>query len=139
MRGFEAELQGTLGWGLTLESAFQTARGRTLDDNAYLDDITPETLSVQVRKDFGVRGAFVQVRTAIFAEDTRPGPTERIVPGYTLVDLGAGVTVFPGVDLRLSARNLLNDDYLASQNVRGVPASGRSASLSAVVGFGARR
>ncbi len=133
LRGFEAEMQGTLGWGLSLESAFQTARGRALDDGAYLDDITPETASIQVRKDFGIRGAFAQVRTALFAEDSRPGPTERVAPEYTLVDAAGGVTVVRGFDLRLSARNLLNDDYLASQDVRAVAAPGRSVSLSAVV------
>jgi len=136
LRGFEAELQATLGRGLTLESAFQTARGRALDTNSYLDDITPETLSLQVRQDFGARGAFAQVRTAWFAEDTRPGPTERAVPGYTLLDAGAGFTLVKGVDLRVSARNLFNERYLASQDVRAVAAPGRSASLSVVVRLG---
>jgi outer membrane receptor protein involved in Fe transport len=135
LRGFEAEVQGSLGWGLSLESAFQIARGRALDDETYLDDIAPETLSVQVRKSFSAREAFAQVRAAWFAADERPGPTERNAPGYTLVDAAAGVAVFEGVELRLSARNLLNDDYLASQDVRAVAAPGRSVSLSAVVRF----
>lgn len=138
LRGFEAELQGTLGWGLSLESALQTARGRALDDDAYLDDITTATLSIQVRKDFDVRGAFAQVRTAFFAEDPRPGPTERVAPGYTLLEAAAGVTVIRGFEIRLSGRNLLNDDYLASQDVRAVPAPGRSAAVSAVLRFGRR-
>jgi outer membrane receptor protein involved in Fe transport len=138
LRGFEAELQATLGWGLGLETAFQSARGRALDDNAYLDDMTPETFSVQLRKAFAARGAFVQWRAALFAEDTRPGPTERVVPGYTLVDAAGGFTVVPGFDLRIAARNLLNDDYLASQDVRTVAAPGRSVSLSAVLRFGRR-
>ena len=73
-----------------------------------------------------MRGIFAQLRTAWSREDDRPGPTERIAPGYTLVDVGAGMTVLEGFDLRLSARNLLNDDYLASQDVRAVPAPGRS-------------
>ena len=93
--GFEAELQGTLGWGLSLESAFQIARGRALDDHTNLDDVTPATFSVQARKAFAYRGAFAQVRTAFFAEDTRPGPTEKVAPGYTLVDAAAGMTIAP--------------------------------------------
>ena len=135
LRGFEAEAQAELGWGLWLESAFQIARGRALDDDIYLDDIAPETLSVQLRKTFAVRNAFAQIRTAFFAEDTRPGPTERVVPGYTLLDVGGGITVFEALELRLWARNLLNDDYLASQDVRTVPAPGRSVALTAVVRF----
>jgi outer membrane receptor protein involved in Fe transport len=136
LRGFEAELQASLGRGVSIESAFQVARGRALDDDQSLDDISPETLSIQARKDFVVRGAFAQVRVAVFAEDARPGPTERNAPGYTLIDVAGGLTIVTGLDLRLSVRNLLNDDYLASQDVRAVAAPGRSVALSAVVRFG---
>jgi outer membrane receptor protein involved in Fe transport len=138
LRGFEAELQGTLGRGLSLESAFQIARGRALDDNANLDDVAPETFSIQVRKDFGPRGAFAQVRAALFAEDERPGPTERVAPGYVLLDAAAGITVIDGLELRVSARNLLNETYLASQDVRAVVSPGRSVALSAVVRLAGR-
>lgn len=136
LRGFELEAQATPGWGLSIESAFQTARGRALDDEAYLDDITPEAFSTQVRKDFARRGAFVQARGAWFADDTRPGPTERVAPGYTLLDLAGGLKLVRGVQLRVSARNLLNADYLASQDVRAVLAPGRAVALSAIVRFG---
>lgn len=136
LRGFEMELQGSLGRGVSIESAFQAARGRALDDDQWLDDVAPETVSIQARKDFGVRGAFAQLRAAAFAEDTRPGPTERVAPGYILVDVAGGMTVASGLDLRLSLRNLLNDDYLASQDVRAILAPGRSVALSAVLRFG---
>jgi iron complex outermembrane receptor protein/hemoglobin/transferrin/lactoferrin receptor protein len=71
LRGFEVEAQASLGWDVTLESAFQVARGRALDDETYLDDIAPETLSLQLRKSFPVRDAFIQLRTAWYADDTR--------------------------------------------------------------------
>ena len=138
LRGFEAEAQAVLGWGLSLESGFQVARGRALDDNVYLDDIAPETFSVQLRKMLPVRNAFVQIRTAIYAEDTRPGPTERVVPGYTLLDLGGGIAIVEAFELRVWARNLLNESYLASQDVRTVPAPGRSVAVTAVVRFNRR-
>jgi hemoglobin/transferrin/lactoferrin receptor protein len=135
LRGFEAEAQAVLGWGLQLESAFQIARGRALDDDIYLDDMAPETFSLQLRQNFPVRSAFAQVRTGIAADDTRPGPTERIVPGYTLIDVGGGIAIVEGFELRVWARNLLNESYLASQDVRTVPAPGRSVALTAVVRF----
>ena len=138
LRGFEAEAQADLGWGLWMESAFQIARGRALDDSLYLDDIAPETFSVQVRKMLPFRNAFAQIRTGIHAEDTRPGPTERVVPGYTLIDLGGGITIVEAFELRLWARNLLNESYLASQDVRTVAAPGRSVALTAVVRFNRR-
>jgi outer membrane receptor protein involved in Fe transport len=136
LRGLEAEVQGTVGRGMTIEAAFQIARGRSLSDSAYLDDVTPETLSVQMRRDFRARRAFVRLRGAWFADDPRPGPTERVAPGYVLVDLAGGATLARGLDLRVSARNLLHAEYLASQDVRAVLAPGRSVSVSAVVRFG---
>jgi outer membrane receptor protein involved in Fe transport len=136
LRGFEAEAQASFGRGVSVESAFQVARGRALDDDTYLDDIAPETFSIQVRKAFALRDAFVQLRTAWYAEDTRPGPTEIAVPGYTLVDAAGGIRLVESVELRLSARNLLNDRYTASQDVRTVLAPGRSASLTVVVRLG---
>ena len=136
LRGVEAELQSTLGRGVTLESAFQITSGRALDDDTYLDDISPETFSVQLRKWFAVRNAFAQLRAAHYAEDSRPGPTEREVPGYTLVDAGAGFSVIPGFELRVAARNLLNHQYMASQDVRTVAAPGRSVSVTAALRIG---
>lgn len=133
LRGFEAEAQADLGWGLRMESAFQSARGRAPDDDVYLDDIAPETFSLLVRKMLPVRNAFVQVRTAIAADDTRPGPTERPVPGSTLIDAGGGLAIIDAFELRVWARNLLNESYLASQDVRTVPAPGRSVALTAIV------
>jgi hemoglobin/transferrin/lactoferrin receptor protein len=130
LRGFEAETQTTLGWGLSLEAGFQVARGRALDDDTYLDDIAPETFTFQLRKGFAARDAFVQLRTAWYAEDSRPGPTEIAVPGYTLLDAAAGFSVVEQLQIRLNARNLLNELYMASQDVRTVPAPGRSASVS---------
>ena len=138
LRGFEAELQGRLGWGVSLETAFQLARGRAADDGAYLDDVTPETASVQLAKHFAYRAAFAQLRTALFREDRRPGPTERIAPGYALVDAAAGLTIGRHLDLRVSARNLLNQRYLASQDVRAVLSPGRSVAVSAGVRWDGR-
>ena len=135
LRGIETELQGSLGWGVAFETAFQLARGRA-DDGSALDDVAPKTLSMQLSKHFTTRGAFAQIRTAVFGEDRRPGPTERVAPGYTLVDAAAGVRIVPALELRLSGRNLLNQTYLASQDVRAVVSPGRSVTLSAVVRFG---
>lgn len=136
LRGLEAEVQGMLGAGITVEGALQTARGRSLDDDEFLDDIAPETVSLQLRKAFATRGGFAQLRAAWHAADDRPGPTERIVPSSLVIDAGAGLSILPRLDLRIFARNLLNERYLASQDVRTVQAPGRSVSLAATVRLG---
>lgn len=134
VRGFEVEAQASFPGAVTLDIATQVAEGRALDDNAYLDDISPVNVTAVVRKQFGER-AFGQLRASYFSDDENFGPTERDVPGYTLVDAAAGYRVARPLELRIQARNLLNESYFASQDVRTVPAPGRSLSLTATVNF----
>lgn len=129
LRGFEIETRATLGWGVAVEATGQVARGRALDDNANLDDVTPETLAILTRKEFAA-GRYVQVRASWLARDERPGPSEIDAPGATIVDAAAGWRLTPQFELRASARNLLDDEYYASPDPRWVWAAGRSASLT---------
>ena len=134
VRGFEVEAQASFPGGLTLDIAAQVADGRALADEAYLDDISPVNVTAVLRKQFGER-AFGQLRASYFSDDEHFGPTERAVPGYTMVDAAAGYRVARPLELRIQARNLLNQDYFASQDVRTVSAPGRSAALTATVKF----
>ena len=133
VRGVELETQIDLPGRITVEAAAQKARGQALDPKSRLDGIAPVTASLQVRHQITSRG-FLQARVARYGDDEKPGPTERVVPGYTLVDLGAGVT-FRFLELRGLVRNLFDENYFASQDVRTVAAPGRAASLTAVVRF----
>ena len=134
VRGFEAEAQATLPASITIDVAAQVAEGRSLDDDAFLDDISPVTVTVVGRRQFGDR-AFGQLRWSRFTDDDNFGPTERAVPGYSLLDAAAGYRVVRPLELRIQARNLLNSLYYASQDTRAVFAPGRSASLIATVKF----
>jgi outer membrane receptor protein involved in Fe transport len=134
LRGVELEARSDLGSGYSVELAASLARGRALDDDAYLDDVSPATVSATGRKDFSGRG-YAQVRLAFHAEDNRPGPSEVAAPGATLVDLGGGWRPVSPLEIRVGVRNLLDDDYYASPDPRWVFAPGRSLSLSAVVEF----
>ena len=75
------------------------------------------------------------MRVAYFSDDEHFGPTERAVPGYTMLDAGAGFRVVKPLELRVIGRNLLNEEFYASQDVRTVLAPGRSVSLVAAVKF----
>jgi outer membrane receptor protein involved in Fe transport len=134
VRGYEVEAQATLPAAFTIDFAAQVAEGRALDDHARLDDISPVNITAITRKQFGDR-AFAQLRWSYFSDDDHFGPTERAVPGYTLVDAAAGYRLARPLELRIQARNLLNELYFASQDVRAVFAPGRSASLTATVKF----
>jgi outer membrane receptor protein involved in Fe transport len=134
IRGVEVEARSELGNGYSVQLAANVGRGTALDDDAYLDDISPDTISVLGRKEFQ-GGIYAQARLAFYAEDDRPGPSEVDAPGATLLDLGAGWRVMPQLEIRGVLRNLLNDEYFASPDPRWVFAPGRSGSLTAVVQF----
>jgi outer membrane receptor protein involved in Fe transport len=127
VRGAEIELQAALPRDMTLELGAHVAR-------APLDSIAPATLSAVFRKHFGTRG-YAQIRGARYDADDRPGPTERVVPGYALVDLGGGMRITPHLELRGQVRNLLDATYFASQDTRTVLAPGRSGAVTAVLSF----
>jgi len=134
VRGFEVEGQALFPAGVTLDLAAQVAEGRALDDDAYLDDISPVNFSATLRKAFGER-AFAQLRAAYYSDDDHFGPTERAVPGYTMLDAAGGFRIARPLELRVQARNLLDQELFASQDVRTVLAPGRSVSLTAHVKF----
>lgn len=135
LRGLELEARADLGAGYSVEVAAQRARGRALDDDdASLDDISPNTFSVLGRKGFG-ESIYAQARLAFHAADERPGPSEIAAPGATLLDAGAGWRITKQLELRGLLRNLLDDEYYASPDPRFVLATGRSASVTAIVQF----
>ncbi|HEX6164986.1 MAG TPA: TonB-dependent receptor [Vicinamibacterales bacterium] len=134
VRGFEVEGQVSLPAQFSIDLSGQVSEGRALDDDTYLDDMSPVILGATMRKQFGER-AFAHVRVARYAADDHFGPTERAVPGYTMVDAGAGYRITRQLELRLVARNLLNEEWFASQDVRAILAPGRSAALVANVKF----
>jgi outer membrane receptor protein involved in Fe transport len=134
LRGVELEGQADLGRGLTLELSGQVARGLALDANTALDDVGTDTISLQLRKQLGPK-AFLQLRTAACAVDDRPGPTERRMPGYTLVDASGGYRISRQLELRFATRNLLDQAYLLSPDSRAVFAPGISGVVTMLVEF----
>jgi outer membrane receptor protein involved in Fe transport len=126
IRGVELEIQADLVSDLMLQVAAQLQRGKAVDDDAPLDDISPATISAQVTRLLGARG-FVQVRGAAYGRDDRPGPSEVEVAGYGLVDAVGGYRVTDGVELRLNVRNLFDHSYLINSDPRAILAPGISA------------
>ena len=82
IKGFEVEGQAMFPYQITLDLSAQVAEGKALDNDSYLDDISPTNFAATLRKQFGER-AFGQMRVAYFSDDDHFGPTERAVPGYT--------------------------------------------------------
>ena len=110
---------------MRMELAAQITRGDALDDDVYLDTIPPPSISAQIRKQILSKG-FAQVRVAAYDRDDRPGPTERMIPGYGLLDLTGGWRFSNNLDVRVLGRNLLDKEYFISADTRTVLAPGAS-------------
>jgi outer membrane receptor protein involved in Fe transport len=132
IRGVELELQADLPRDVHLEMALQGQSGVGLDDDEPLDDISPLSFFLQVRKGLGAK-AFVQARAAFYAEDSEPGPTEIETPGYGLLDVSAGYRFDDRFELRFLGRNLFDASYPVSPDARAVLAPGISGLLSILV------
>lgn len=129
IHGGELEVQTDLGRGAFLELGAQVGRGRALDDDTALDDISPNTVSLGIRQAIASKGT-VFLRVAAYGKDTRPGPSEVEAPGHTNVDLGASWALTNRFEIRGIARNLLNREYFASPDPRFVLAPGRNAAIT---------
>lgn len=134
IRGVEVEAQAQLAPSTSLEIAGHIQRGTALDNGAALDDIAPDTLTLLLRHQFSSRLS-AHVRGAFFATDDRPGPTEQARPAYAVADAVVTFRFNDQLELRGSARNLLDAAYLVSPDSRAVYAPGRSASLTVATRF----
>lgn len=134
IRGAEVELQAELAGGWTAEISGQLQRGVVLDDGAWLDDMSADTVALQLRRRLGTRG-MAQSRVAVFARDDRPGPTEHIVRAHTLVDASASYRLTANLELRALGRNLLDQPYELSPDPRAVLAPGASVAITLLVTF----
>ena len=134
IRGVEFEMQAEVGDGYTVEAGAQVSRGQAVDDDSALDDISPDTFSLVVRKSFGTR-ASMYARLANYADDDRPGPSEVWAPGHTNLDVGATWFAHRRLEVRGAVRNLLNQEYYASPDPRFVLAPGLNGFITVQVKF----
>ncbi len=129
LRGVELEVSWELTEDLKLVATAQKSDGITLSDRADLDDIAADSVSLALRQAIGESG-YLHLRGEAFARADRPGPGERVAPGYGTLDLGGGWRLQPQVWLRFHLRNLLDKDYLLSPDRRTVLAPGRSGTVT---------
>jgi len=125
------ELEGTakLSGAVSCHAGVQALRGRVRDDGTPTDDIPPLGGFLALRAYLSPRWSW-HTRLAVTARDERPGPSERVTPGTTLLDAGVTCHLTPALELELSGRNLLDRTYPASSDARSVPAPGRTVRLA---------
>ncbi|HSD29595.1 MAG TPA: TonB-dependent receptor, partial [Vicinamibacteria bacterium] len=129
IRGIELEAQAELGRGFSAELGAQAADGRALDDDTPLADIPAEGLTLTLRKAWGRRGA-AWVRATLRDRRDDPGPTEKPIPGYGVLDAGGTVRIWGALEARLVLGNAFDHAYFETPDELAVLAHGRRASLT---------
>lgn len=127
IRGIELEAAVPVATSLLFTATATVARGEAVDDDQPLDDIPGPNAHVGVR--WGEDKLYAFLHSFWYAEDDRPGPVETERPSYTTFDLGAGYRMYQGLELRLQARNILNQEYAGSPDENAAQAPGRSVTL----------
>jgi outer membrane receptor protein involved in Fe transport len=127
--GLEIEGSVDLGGGLELRAGAWWLEGEVRDDGTPLDDVPAPGASLTLAGTVSPRWWW-SVRGAGFLRDDRPGPTERDVPGYVIVDAVLGVRLRDGVTAELTGRNLFDRAYPGSADADAALAPGRGFVLS---------
>jgi iron complex outermembrane receptor protein len=126
--GIEVETSFVIGNGLELQAGAHALRGEIVEDGSPTDGVPPPGVFAVLRGSPGERWWWM-VRGAAYARDDRPGPTEREIPGYGVLDAGAGYSLTDWLEVSLLGRNLLDHAYFASSDEDAVLAPGRSIQL----------
>jgi outer membrane receptor protein involved in Fe transport len=134
LRGVEVEAVATAKSDLSVAVGAQAASGRALADDVPLDDSPAPGITLTVRQ--GLRGrGYVLARAAAYRRDGRPGPTERVVPGYGTLDLGSGWRIGRATEIRFLVRNVTDKEYSATSDAKSVLAPGRAGLATLSIDF----
>ncbi len=125
LRGLELEASLPLGTGAALRLGAWAEHGEIRGPGDPVDDVPAPGAFAGFRMRWGDH-AWWFVRGRAWLRKTRPGPSERVVPGAAVLDAGAGVGLGKGLELRVAVRNLLDRAYLPSADENAVPAPGRT-------------
>ncbi|MGQ9835839.1 MAG: TonB-dependent receptor [Thermoanaerobaculaceae bacterium] len=128
LKGLEGELTLRLPGEASLLLGLQLPYGKIVDDDTFMDDVPAQGGFVLYSQRLG-RISW-ETRLAAYRRDTRPGPTEQVVPGYARWDLGASYRFSQQLEIGLYGRNLLDRKYLSSPDAAAVLAPGRSLQLT---------
>jgi len=126
--GIEVETSFVIGSGLELQAGAHILQGEVVEDGSPTDGVPSPGVFAVLRGNPGERWWWM-VRGAAYARDDRPGPTEQEIPGYGVLDAGAGFTITDWLEVSILGRNLLDRAYFASSDEDSVLAPGRSVQL----------
>lgn len=129
IRGAELEVSAALAEGHELALGLQSLRGEVRGAGTPIDGIPPRGGFVVYRHEPST-GLGWMARFGAWARDERPGPLERVVGGYAVLDAAVGYRFSPAMEIQILGRNLLDRAYLGSADADAVLAPGRTLQLA---------
>jgi outer membrane receptor protein involved in Fe transport len=121
--GVEGEFYFFLMKELELFFNFHHMKGRDRKSEEALNYIPPTRLTLWTK--FSPGKFWIEPKISLSTAKTDPGPLEKKIDGYFLVDTIVGYKFSEKILLLLVGQNLLNQTYRASADVQGVDAPGR--------------
>jgi iron complex outermembrane receptor protein len=131
--GVEGELYFLLMKDLELFFNFHHMRGRERETEEALNYIPPTRAILWTKYSPGK--FWIEPKIAFSAAKSNPGPLEKEIDGYILIDMIIGYKISEKILLLFVGQNLLNQTYRASADELGVDAPGRGVVLKMSYSF----
>lgn len=128
---FETEWFPFAGWKFT--AGLTTLAGKSLATGAPLNDVPPFRATLGTRAWWG--RISLEARLLAQAGKDEPGPAEIAIPGYKVLDLKAGWTIGPALNLYVRLSNLFDELYVGRPDSEAMEEPGRSLGLGLAWSF----
>lgn len=121
--GIEGEFYFSVFKDVELFVNFHHIKGREKDSDTYLNYIPPSRLTLWPKISLGQ--FWLEPKVTLAAAHKNPGPLEKQIDGYSLVNAILGYKLSPKVTFLAIVQNLFDQTYRLSADEQGVDAPGR--------------
>ncbi len=121
--GLEGEFYFSVFKDVELYVNFHHLRGREKDSDTYLNYIPPSRLTFWPK--FSLGKFWLEPKVTLAASQKNPGPLEKEIDGYSLVNTIFGYKFSPKVTFLAIVQNLFDQTFRLSADEQGVDAPGR--------------
>lgn len=121
--GLEGEFYFSFFKDVELFVNFHHIKGREKDSDTYLNYIPPSRLTLWPKISFGQ--FWLEPKVTLAAAQKKPGPLEKQIDGYSLVNAIFGYKLSQKVTFLAIVQNLFDQTYRLSADEQGVDAPGR--------------
>jgi iron complex outermembrane receptor protein len=141
----ELDIHPTAAKWISGSTSYSMVIGQRRSDNSYLPYIPAfrwnKSLDFKLKNKGTLTNPYISLLGSLILDQNRPAPLEEATPGYYLLGMNIGGTVYMGsnkIEVYVSGSNLLNKNYLDHLSLFrpfGIPQIGRNIALNVRVPF----